>query len=137
MLRVEIKWNLNWKENNVEMVCIACPNGCRLTIEKTEGETLLVTGNKCSKGIVFANEEILTPKRSVCTTVRTTYKKLPVVPVRTDGEIPKEKIFDFVEETKKIVLDRPYAFQESVIENLFGLGINVVCSVDMNRLVGE
>jgi len=125
------------KENKMEMVCIACPNGCRLSIEKKEDGSLLVSGNKCPKGVAFANEEMLAPKRSVCTTVRTIYKKLPAVPVRIDGEIPKEKIFDFVQETKKIVLDRPYSFQEAVIENLFDLGINVICSVDMNRLIGE
>lgn len=121
----------------MEMVCIACPNGCRLNIEKNPDGSLIVTGNKCPKGITFANEEVLAPKRSVTTTVRTVFEEYPVVPVRTDGEIPKEKIFDFVLETNKIVLDRAYGFQEPVIKNLFGLDINVVCSVDMKRILGK
>lgn len=118
----------------MEMVCIACPNGCRLNIEKKDDGALVITGNKCPKGVAFASEELLAPKRSVTTTVRTIFPSYPVAPVRTNGEIPKDKIFDFIKETQKIVLDRPYAFQEPVIKDLFGLGIDVICSVDMNRI---
>lgn len=119
----------------MELVCIACPNGCKLSIDK-QGETLIVSGNKCPKGETFAKEEILAPKRSVTTTVKTVFKALPVVPVRTEGDIPKEKIFDFISLSKTVVLDRPYDMGEVILPALFGTDINLICSVDMNRLLG-
>ena len=49
-------------------------------------------GKQVQKGITFAIEEVHSPKRSLTTTVRTVFENFPVAPVRTNGEIPKEKI---------------------------------------------
>ena len=71
----------------MELVCIVCPRGCRIKIENG-----IVSGNGCKRGEAFAVSETTCPMRSVCSTVATTFKDYPVLPVRTDGEIPKDKI---------------------------------------------
>ena len=54
-----------------EMVCIACPIGCRLSVERAEGDAVSVAGNRCPKGEVYAREELLAPRRTVTAVVRT------------------------------------------------------------------
>ena len=38
-----------------EMICVACPIGCSITIELDEpGAVLAVTGNQCKRGEAYA-----------------------------------------------------------------------------------
>jgi len=66
-----------------KMICIACPNGCHLTVEKTD-DKIEVTGNKCSKGEEYGKAEVTNPKRTVTAVVKTNIKEMPYVSVRTD-----------------------------------------------------
>lgn len=77
----------------MELVCIVCPRGCRMTV----GEDGSVSGNACKKGVAFAEGEMTCPMRTVCSTVATSFKNMPVLPVRTSGEIPKAKIGELME----------------------------------------
>ena len=81
-----------------KLICITCPTGCKLEAELVDGK-LTVTGNTCKKGIDFAMGEMTHPMRSLCSTVRTNDPGAPVLPVRTDREIPKEA----VEEVMKLL----------------------------------
>ena len=74
----------------MELVCIVCPNSCRLTVTKKEGE-VEVSGAKCKRGVNFAKEELTCPMRTVTSSVRTTVKGYPVVSVKTDGEVEKKQ----------------------------------------------
>ena len=44
------------------LVCIVCPNGCRLTV--TEGENIEVSGAKCPRGKAYAVSEMTNPTTS-------------------------------------------------------------------------
>lgn len=114
-----------------ELVCIVCPNGCRLSVNKDVDGNLTVSGNKCKRGEAFAKEEITAPKRSVTTTVATSVEGFPVVPVRTAGEIPKDKMKELVKEAGKILLTRPYMRGEAVMKDLFGTGVDLIVTSDM------
>ena len=108
-----------------EMTCIVCPNGCSLTVE--EGETgIKVKGNLCRRGEQFAVTELTHPMRTVCTTVRTTLPGVPVLPVRVSKEIPKEKIFEVMEEINRTVLNRPVKRGSVLIPDVLGLGADVI-----------
>ena len=110
-----------------EILCIVCPNGCRLHAEKsTEGYT--ISGNKCKRGIDFALAEITNPMRTLTTTVRTTFSGIPVLPVRTAGEIPKGKIREAMNCINAITVSRPLGIGETVAENILGLGVNVIAT---------
>ncbi len=112
------------------MVCIVCPNGCSLKIEKVDG-SLVVTGNRCPRGKTFALEEIAHPMRTICSTVRTVYEDVPVVPVRVSDAIPKEMIFPVMAEINKIRLSEPLGTGEKVIENVLGLGVDIIMTSDI------
>lgn len=108
-----------------QMTCIVCPNGCRLQIEESGG-VWKVTGNRCKRGEAFAVSEITNPVRTICSTVATIFPDIPVVPVRVSGEIPKERIFDVMDEINKVTVTKRLKRGTAVIENVLGLGVNVI-----------
>jgi CxxC motif-containing protein len=91
-----------------ELICITCPTGCSLQAELV-GEKLTVTGNECKRGLAFARAELTRPLRSLCSTVRTAFPGAPMLPVRTDREIPKEKIPEVMRLLAGVLLKEPIA----------------------------
>ena len=110
-----------------ELVCIVCPNSCKLTID-ANGK---VTGNKCKRGEKFAMDEMTCPMRSVTTTVATKFDDVPVVSVRTNGEIPKGKMFELMKVLNKVVLEERVKRGSVVIENVLGTGVDIITTSDM------
>ncbi len=110
----------------MELVCIVCPRGCRIKVE--EG---VVSGNGCKRGEAFAMSETTCPMRTVCSTVATTFEEYPVLPVRTDGEIPKDKISDLMKEINGVVLTKKVKRGDVVIEKAVGTDVNVIASASM------
>lgn len=101
----------------MNLVCIKCPRGCEIVID---GKS--ISGNACPKGEEYAKEELISPHRIVTYLVKS---KDSVIPVKTDKEVPKTKIFDVVEEISKLKIDKAN-IGDVVIENVLGLGVNVV-----------
>lgn len=118
------------------LTCIVCPNGCSLSVEKA-GEQFIVEGNRCPKGKEFAINEITDPKRSICSTVKTAFKKAPRLPVRTNGEVAVKAIFNVMEQINKIFIDKPIHTGDVIIENVSNTGINVIAASDLCYLLGE
>ncbi|MFA5449206.1 MAG: DUF1667 domain-containing protein [Clostridia bacterium] len=119
-----------------ELICIVCPNGCRLTATVKDGKVSVI-GNKCKKGITFAEEELTAPKRSVTGTVRTVFKEFPVAPVRTDGEIPKDKVLALAALLGKIKIDAPLSRGDTVIEDILGTGVKLILTSDIKSKLTE
>lgn len=113
-----------------EIICIACPNGCKINIDV---DNLLVYNNKCQKGKEFAINEVTNPKRNITTSVRSTVKGYPVISVRTDKEISKAKIFDLIKELKKIVVKDTLPIGTTIIENVLGTGVNIITTTEMKK----
>ncbi|MDR1108400.1 MAG: DUF1667 domain-containing protein [Spirochaetaceae bacterium] len=113
------------REGMRPLTCIVCPNGCRLQVEVKSGE-IRVSGNQCKRGAVFAKAEITHPTRTVTTTIRTVFPQAPVVPVRIRGEIPKDKIRDVMAFLGTLTLREPLGIGAVVVENLLGLGCDLI-----------
>ena len=84
----------------LELTCIVCPQGCRISVEQKESE-VLVSGNGCKRGEVYAREEVVAPKR-VLTSVVSIKNTKKLLPVKTATAIPKEKIFCAMRELETI-----------------------------------
>lgn len=113
-----------------EFTCIVCPNGCHLVVD-INGDNIKVSGNTCKKGEEFAITELTNPVRTISSTVRTCFKDCPVVPVRVSAPIPKEKIFDVMNEINKVLVDKRLKIGDVVIKNVLGLGSDVIAISDM------
>lgn len=107
----------------MDLVCIVCPRGCRINVEND-----VVTGNGCKRGEAFAISETTCPMRSVCSTVATAFKDYPVLPVRTDGEIPKAKIADLMKEINAITVDKKVKRGDVVAQNIVGTDVNLIAT---------
>ena len=60
---------------------------CHLTAEIENGVVTRVTGNTCRRGEDYAKKECVAPMRTVTGTVALRGGRLPVLPVRTNGEV--------------------------------------------------
>lgn len=108
-----------------ELTCIGCPIGCMLTVQIREGE-IHVSGNTCPRGEKYAHDEITCPKRMVTSTVELTGGTIRRVSVKTETEIPKERILDCMAEIRSACIKAPVSIGDVVIENCAGTGVNVI-----------
>jgi len=115
-----------------ELYCITCPAGCKLAVYEHEKE-FEVEGNECDLGYGFAVTEMTNPTRSLTTTVRTTFPGVPVLPVRTDGEIPKGKIMEAMKILRSVVVSIGLDCGDTVLEDLAGTGVRVIATSDVLR----
>ena len=114
--------------NTVNLICIGCPLGCPLTVEMEGNEVKTVTGNTCPRGVAYAKKELTNPTRIVTSTVRVAGGKLARVSVKTESDIPKNKIFDCVKALKDVDLVAPVKIGDVVLENVAGTGVNVIAT---------
>jgi CxxC motif-containing protein len=75
----------------VELVCIACPIACRLTVVESGGE-IRVSGNRCPRGDDYGREEFHAPKRIVTAVIPTDSAQFPCAPVRTEKAVPRADV---------------------------------------------
>lgn len=115
----------------IDMTCIVCPRGCMLHIETASDGSFSVSGNSCKRGEAFAISEMTEPMRTVCSTVRTSFADVPVIPVRVSAEIPKSRIFDVMNEINKVTVTKEISRGDAVIKNVLGLGADVIATSDV------
>ena len=101
-----------------ELTCIVCPIGCSLVAQIEDGKVVDVSGNTCPRGKVYAQTECVAPMRTITTTVRC--KSGEILPVKTEGTIPKEKIFEAVKIINKACPVLPISVGDVIIEDVFG-----------------
>lgn len=111
-----------------ELICIGCPLGCNITVEKDGDAILSITGNTCQRGADYATKELTNPRRIVTSLVRVKGGELPVVSVKTASDIAKGRIQDCIDVLKNIELAAPVELGEVVVENICGSGVNVIAT---------
>jgi len=119
-----------------KLYCITCPVGCQLTVTSIDYE-IIVEGNKCEKGIEFAEDEMTNPTRTLTTTVRTKFPGVPVISVRTDGEIPKDTLMKAMHELSKVVIEEEMDCGDVVLEDIAETGVSVIVTSAALMRLGE
>jgi CxxC motif-containing protein len=105
--------------------------GCSLAVVCDQNAVQSVKGNRCLKGITYAESEIRDPKRMLSTTVRIKGGIHPLVPVHTRGPIPKKYLFELLDQLKQIELQAPVTMGELVLKDACGSGVDVIASRDL------
>jgi len=124
-----------------ELTCIVCPVGCPLVTEENVAtdnvSAINVTGNCCPRGVVYAQEEISAPKRTVTATCAAVFDKdsgerSPYaprrVPVKTSAPCPQEKILALLADIYGAKVTLPVKLGDVVISNWNGIGLDVVAT---------
>ncbi len=109
-----------------KFTCIQCPLGCQLVAEIENGCLVKLEGNKCPKGEQYAKQEIENPLRTITSIIMAEGLSIKMVPVKTDQPLPKNKIFEAMEEIKKIKINKPVSSGDIIINNFLGLNVNLI-----------
>lgn len=122
-----------------DLTCIVCPNGCDLHIEYEKDAAgnitvTSVTGNQCKRGMEYAKQEMTDPKRTIASSVLVKGGDLPLVSVRTNRAIPKDKIFAVMAEIRKCEVKAPVKAGTVLIPDVLGLGADIIATKNVAAL---
>ena len=112
-----------------ELIRITCPKGCHLKVD--EENDYKVTGNGCPRGVIYGKKECTHPTRVVTSTVKIVGAEIERLSVKTNGDIPKEKIFDVMKELNRVVVKAPVHREDVIVSNICGTGVDLVATKDL------
>ncbi|MCM1256411.1 MAG: DUF1667 domain-containing protein [Roseburia sp.] len=116
------------------LTCIGCPLGCALTVEMENGEVLSVSGNTCKRGDDYARKEVTHPTRIVTSTVAVTGGDIAMVSVKTQNDIPKEKIMDIMKSIEDVKVEAPVHIGDVIVANAADTGVNIIATKDIKKV---
>ena len=102
--------------------------GCTLEVTVEDGKLVEVTGYECKRGVAYAEQEAVAPKRTLATTVRVKNGIHPLVPVKTDIPVPKEKMREITELLAQVEVEAPVKIGSIIVADVLGTGANVVAT---------
>lgn len=112
------------------LTCINCPIGCQITVEVEGDQVVQVKGNVCSRGLAYAKQEAVAPRRMVTAVVNVPGRELPLS-VKTASPIPKEKIFDCMKAIEAAKIKAPVRMGDIICKDVCSTGVNVVATRDV------
>lgn len=110
-----------------ELICIGCPLGCPLTVS-IDGENIDVKGNTCPRGKTYAEKEVTNPTRIVTSSVHVKGGAIAMASCKTEGDIPKEKIFDIMAVIRKTSVAAPVKIGDVIVKDCAGTGVAIVAT---------
>ncbi len=113
-------------EINKTVTCIICPKGCQIDVKVVDAEVVNIENYGCKRGIEYAKNEVLDPRRILTTTLKLQGGR--VLPVKTKEPIPKKLLKKAMFELKDIVVAQPVKVGDVVAENVVGTGIDVIAT---------
>lgn len=124
------------KIEKVPLTCIICPMGCSMEVEvetnaSGQKKVLSVKDNGCKRGVQYAAKELQNPTRTLTTTIKVEGGELPLVPVKTAGEVPKASLLQCMEVVRRASCKAPVKRGDVLIYDLLGTGVNVVACADI------
>ena len=111
-----------------EIICTVCPRGCRITVDGENNKINSIEGYGCKRGLEYAEAEFINPVRILTTLVKIEGKDNDLLPVRSNKLIPKNLIFNCVEEIKKVSVKLPIKMHDVIISNVCGTGVDIVAT---------
>ena len=98
------------------LTCIECPIGCEITVDLDGEKILSLAGNACPRGKLYAQDEVVCPKRVITSTVRA--KDGSLVPVKTDKPVKKSEIFTVMQKINQTTCALPVKIGDVLVENI-------------------
>lgn len=112
-----------------QMICVACPIGCAITVTLDADNTITkIEGNTCKRGLTYAQTECTNPTRSLTTTIKVKNGKTPLVPVKSAKAVPKGKLLDCARYIATLEVDAPVKIGDVLVKNILGTGVDIVAT---------
>ncbi|MCB2289804.1 DUF1667 domain-containing protein [Clostridium sp. CS001] len=111
-----------------ELICIGCPMGCVLYVEIGDGSNVQVTGNSCKIGEEYGIKECTSPTRILTSTVEVIHGRELMLPVKTEKDIPKNKIEECMRDLKKVKVNAPINIGDIILKNVANTGVSFIAT---------
>ena len=114
----------------MKMICINCPKGCELDVERAADGTITVTGHTCPRGEAYGRAELENPTRMVTGLVRVAGMRKPL-PVKTKSPVAKGKISDVLFAMHQTTVQLPVRIGDVIVADVAGTGVDLVATANM------
>lgn len=111
------------------LICVVCPVGCNIEVSMSCGKVTSISGNQCKRGSKYVEEECINPVRTLTSTVRIAGGEIPMLPVKSDRPLPKEKIMECMNEINRYTVSAPVEVGDAVIKGILGMDANIVATL--------
>lgn len=112
------------------ITCIICPVGCEIQVTGEPGRVETMRGHACKRGEEYARNEFIHPVRILTSTVRVEGGDAPLVPVRSQGAIPKELQMQCMACIRTARAEAPVKCYDVLIPDILGTGVDIVATGD-------
>lgn len=116
-----------------KLTCIVCPIGCEVTVDYSGKKIRKISGAKCLRGEDYVQDEIISPTRTLTTTLRVIGGDEPLVSARSNKPIPKNKIKSAVKKLSKIKVKAPIEVGDVLMKNILGLKADVIATKSVSQ----
>lgn len=116
----------------MEITCISCPVGCRLSVQVENGQVTSVKGNTCPRGEAYARQECVDPRRMVTAVVPVQDGATPLS-VKTQSPIAKRLIHPCMRALAEVELSAPVEAGQVVLADVCGSGVDIIATKSVPR----
>ena len=125
-----------------DYTCVVCPNGCTIKItfeEQEQGKPVFIEaqGQRCPRGITWAKQEIVDPVRSFATSVLVQNGQFLECSVRLSKPVQLTKVFEIMEEIKKLRPVAPLYIGQVLLKNPAGTDTEVIVTKNVPENIPE
>lgn len=113
----------------MRMICINCPRGCELEVDRNEEGEIVVKGHSCARGLAYGRAEFENPTRMVTGLVRVAGMRRPL-PVKTQTSVPKGRIGDVLSVLSQTTVQLPVRIGDVIVPDVAGTGVDVVATAN-------
>lgn len=114
----------------MELYCTICPNQCLMQICVVNEADMTISGNRCSRGMDFAHQELTCPIRVLTTTVLVEDgNNTRLIPVRSRKEIPLKEHMKIMGILKKMKIGHKVGKGMVVLADAAGTGEDMIACV--------
>lgn len=117
-------------ETHKTVTCIICPKGCQIDVKLVDGNIVSIKNYGCKRGIEYAKNEVLDPRRTLTTTLKLTDGRM--LPVKTKEPIPKKLLKRAMIDLKDIKVSPPVKIGDVVVSDVAGTGIYIIATGNAN-----
>lgn len=117
------------------MICLLCPKSCLISFalpEKTkrseESIRPEIKGAMCEKGEEYILRELISPMRTLTSSVKVQGGEKQIVSVRTTAGIPKESIFEAMKWIKALKIMAPIEIGQIIEKDFMRFGVDLIAT---------
>ncbi len=113
-----------------EITCVVCPRGCGITVCGEGDRVDSVAGFGCARGKAYAEAEFVCPVRILTGSVRLEGGVEPLLPVRSEKPIPREKVAEAMAQLRTVTAHVPVKMHQVILADAAGTGTAIIASAE-------